>query len=167
MQGRWTYQKITPVTIDLKENLKRLEIDQFHLVDMALLIGTDYFPGIRNIGPKHAYKFIKKHRFIENVIKEEKGSYDFSTLNSEVIASVRKIFLLPEVLMDYTNLSWNYPNEQQTLNLLCEDHHLNRERVESNLKKLTKNYEKCQVFFSNKTRNPNTKQETFDSIFST
>ena len=166
MQGRWTYQKITPVTIDLNENLKRLGIDRFQLVDMALLIGTDYFPGIRNIGPKHAFKFIKKHRFVENVIKEEKGSYDFSTLSSEVIARVRKIFLLPEVLVEYPNLSWNYPSEQHTLSLLCEDHHLNRERVESNLKKLATNYEKCQVFFSNKPRNPPTKQETFDSIFS-
>ena len=166
VHGRWTYQKITPVTIDLKENLKRLGIDQFHLVDMALLIGTDYFPGIRNIGPKHAYKFIKKHRFVENVIIEEKENYDFSDLNSEVIARVRKIFLLPEVLMEYPNLSWNYPNEQHTLSLLCEDHHLNRERVESNLNKLATNYEKCQVFFSNKTRNPSTKQKTFDSIFS-
>ena len=167
MQGRWTYQKITPVTIDLKENLKRLGIDQFHLVDMALLIGTDYFPGIKNIGPKHAYKFIKKHRFVENVIKEEKGNYDFSTLSSEVIASVRKIFLLPEVLMNCPNLSWNYPSEQHTLSLLCEDHHLNRERVETNLKKLATNYEKCHTFFSNKARNPSKKQETLDSIFST
>jgi len=166
VHGRWKYQKITPVTIDLKENLKRLGIDQFHLVDMALLIGTDYFPGIRNIGPKHAYKFIKKHRFVENVIIEEKENYDFSDLNSEVIARVRKIFLLPEVLMEYPNLSWNYPSKQHTLSLLCEDHHLNRERVETNLNKLAMNYEKCQVFFSNKTRNHPTKQKTFDSIFS-
>ena len=27
--GRWKYQKIVPVTINLKENLKRLGIDQF------------------------------------------------------------------------------------------------------------------------------------------
>jgi flap endonuclease-1 len=165
VQGRWKYQKITPLTIDLKENLKRLEIDQFQLVDMALMIGTDYFPGIKKIGPKHAYKFIKKHRFIENVIVAEKENYDFSALSSEVIANVRKIFLLPEVLMEYPNLSWNYPSEHQTLSLLCEDHHLNRERVESNLKKLATNYEKCRTFFSNKTINSQKKQETLDSIF--
>ncbi len=167
VQGRWKYQKITPVKIDLNENLKRLEIDQFQLVDMALLIGTDYFPGIKNIGPKNAYKFIKKHRSIENVIIEEKRNYDFSALSSEVIAKVRKIFLLPEVLTDYPHLGWNFPSEQQTLNLLCEDHHLNRERVENNFKKLAINYGKCQIFFSNKTRNPSKKQETLDSIFST
>ena len=167
VQGRWSYQKITPLTIDLKENLKRLGTDQFQLVDMALMIGTDYFPGIKNIGPKHAYKFIKKHRFVENVMKEEKGSYDFSALSSEVIARVRKIFLLPEVLMEYPHLGWNFPSEHQTLNILCEDHHLNRERVESNLKKLATNYEKCQMFFSRKTRNPPKKQETLDSIFFT
>ena len=167
VQGRWSYQKITPVTIDLKDNLKRLRINQFQLVDMALLIGTDYFPGIKNIGPKHAYKFIKEHRSIENAIREEKGNYNFSTLSPEIIANVRKIFLLPEVLNDYPNLVWNYPSEQQTQTLLCEDHHLNRERVETNLIKLAANYEKCQKFFSSKSRNPPKKQETFDSIFST
>jgi len=166
-RGRWKYQKISPLTIDLKENLKRLRVDQFQLVDMALLIGTDYFPGIKKIGPKHAYKFIKKHRFIENVIVAEKENYDFSTLSSEVIANVRKIFLLPDVLMQYPHLVWNYPSAQHTLKLLCEDHHLNRERVETNLKKLAANYEKCQTFFSSKTRNPSKKQETLDSIFST
>jgi len=167
VQGRWKYQKINPVQIDFKESLKRLKIDQFQLVDMALLIGTDYFPGIKKIGPKHAYKFIKKHRSIENVIAAEKENYDFSALSSEVIANVRKIFLLPEVLMEYPHLGWNFPSEQQTLNLLCEDHHLNRERVESNLKKLATNYDKCRTFFSSKTRNPPKKQETLDSIFST
>ena len=167
VQGRWKYQKITPVTIDLKENLKMLGIDQFKLVDMALLIGTDYFPGIRNIGPKHAYKFIKKHRCIENVLKEEKENYNFSALSSEIIRNVRKIFLLPEVLTEYPNLSWNFPSEQQTLNALCENHHLNRERVENNLKKLVTNYERCQGFFSNKMKNPPKKQETLDTIFST
>ncbi|MBY9021053.1 MAG: hypothetical protein KGD67_08340 [Candidatus Lokiarchaeota archaeon] len=167
VQGRWSYQKITPVTIDLKDNLKRLKIDQFQLVDMALLIGTDYFPGIKNIGPKHAYKFIREHISIEKVIKKEKGNYNFSTLIPEVIANVRKIFLLPEVLMEYPNFVWNYPSEHQTQNLLCEDHHLNQERVENNLIKLVTNYEKCQKFFSNKSRNPPKKQETVDSIFST
>ena len=166
VHGRWKYQKITPVKIDLNENLKRLEIDQFQLVDMALLIGTDYFPGIKNIGPKNAYQFIKKHRSIENVIIEEKGNYDFFPLSSEVIAKVRKIFLLPEVLMEYPNMIWNFPTEQQTLNLLCEDHNLNRERVETNLKKLATNYGKCQIFFSNNKKNPSKKQETIDSIFS-
>ena len=32
----------------------------FQLVDMTLMIGTDYFPGIKGIGPKKALHLIKK-----------------------------------------------------------------------------------------------------------
>ncbi|MBA7536999.1 hypothetical protein ES705_29265 [subsurface metagenome] len=97
VQGRWKYQKIVPIVINLKENLKRLGIDQFQLVDVGILIGNDYFPGIRKIGPKHAYRFVKNHKSLEKVIRQEKNNYDFSSLSRDLIAKVRKIFLLPEV----------------------------------------------------------------------
>jgi flap endonuclease-1 len=115
VQGRWKYQKIVPVVIDLKENLNRLGIDQFQLVDAGILIGNDYFSGIKKIGPKHAYKFVKNHKNLEKVIRQEKNNYDFSSLSRDLIAKVRKIFLLPEVLTSYPNLTWNFPNEHRSL----------------------------------------------------
>ena len=166
VQGRWKYQKVVPVVIDLKENLKRLGIDQFQLVDIGILIGNDYFPGIRKIGPKHAYKFVKNHKNLENVIYQEKKNYDFSSLTQELIAKVRKIFLLPEVITQYPNLNWNFPNEQQTLSLLCEEHYLNRERVHNNLAKLLVNFDKCRDYFETQKVNPRTIQKTFLSNFS-
>lgn len=166
VQGRWKYQKVVPLVIDLKENLKRLEIDQFQLVDIGILIGNDYFPGIRKIGPKHAYKFINKHKNLENAIYQEKKNYDFSSLTQELIAKVRKIFLLPDVLSQYPSLNWNFPNEQQTLSLLCEEHYLNRERVQKNLAKLLANFDKCRDYFETQKANPRTVQKTLLSNFS-
>ncbi|NHJ19626.1 MAG: hypothetical protein EAX91_01695, partial [Candidatus Lokiarchaeota archaeon] len=136
VQGKWRYEKVIPFSINLKENLKRLEIDQFQLVDMAILIGNDYFPGVANIGPKHALKFIKKYRNLENTINNEKANYDFSSLTHEIMMKVRKIFLLPDVLSQYENISWNIPSEQKLYTLLCEEHYLNRERVQNNLSNL-------------------------------
>ncbi len=166
VQGRWKYQKVVPVVINLKANLKRLGIDQFQLVDIGILIGNDYFPGIRKIGPKHAYKFVKNHKNLENVIYQEKKNYDFSSLTHELIAEVRKIFLLPEVITQYPSLNWNFPNEQQTLSLLCEEHYLNRERVQNNLAKLLANFDKCRDYFETQKANPRTVQKTFLSNFS-
>jgi flap endonuclease-1 len=164
VQGKWKYQKVVPVVIDLKANLKRLGIDQFQLVDIGILIGNDYFPGIRKIGPKHAYKFVKKHKNLENVIYQEKKNYDFSSLTQELIAKVRKIFLLPDVLTQYPSLNWNFPNEQQTLSLLCEEHYLNRERVQKNLAKLLANFDKCRDYFEKQKTNPRAVQKTLDQL---
>ena len=166
VQGRWKYQKVVPVVINLKANLKRLGIDQFQLVDIGILIGNDYFPGIRKIGSKHAYKFLKKHQNLEKIIYQEKENYDFSSLTQELIAKVRKIFLLPEVITQYPSLNWNFPNEQQTLSLLCEEHYLNRERVQKNLAKLLANFDKCRDYFETQKANPRTVQKTFLSNFS-
>jgi len=164
VQGRWQYQKVVPVVINLKENLKRLEIDQFQLVDVGILIGNDYFSGIKKIGPKHAYKFVKNHKNLEKVINQEKSNYDFSSLSRELIAKVRKIFLLPEVLTNYPNLNWSFPNEHQTLSLLCEEHYLNRERVQNNLAKLHANFDKCRSYFEKQKTNPRAVQKTLDDV---
>ncbi|NVM43857.1 MAG: hypothetical protein HWN79_02980 [Candidatus Lokiarchaeota archaeon] len=165
VQGKWRYEKVTPYSINLKENLNRLEINQFHLVDMAILIGNDYFPGIKNIGPKHALKFIKSHRNLEAVIKHENKGYDFSSLTHEIMMKVRKIFLLPDVLTQYENIMWNMPSEQQVNTLLCEEHFLNRERVQKNLLKFNTSFEKCRAFFQSNNNNSIVVQKTVDQLY--
>jgi flap endonuclease-1 len=164
IQGRWKYQKVVPVVIDLKENLKRLGIDQFQLVDIGILIGNDYFPGIRKIGPKHAYKFVKNHKNLENVVYQEKKNYDFSSLTLELIAKVREIFLLPDVLTYYPSLNWSFPNEQRVFSLLCEEHYLNREKVQKNLAKLLANFDKCRDYFEKQKAKPRAVQKTLDQL---
>ena len=166
VHGRWTYQKIAPVQINLKESLKKLNVNQFQLVDMAILIGNDYFKGIKNIGPKHAHKFLLKHKSLERVIQEEKGAYDFSLFTSGIISKVRKIFLLPEVINRYQDIRWNYPNEQKSFLLLCEDHHLNAERVQKNLGAFSTNFEKCQKYFDAHKNNRRTVQNTLQQVIS-
>ncbi|MHA1294544.1 MAG: hypothetical protein ACTSQJ_18035, partial [Promethearchaeota archaeon] len=97
-RGKWIYQKIEPLTIDLKENLKRLKINQFQLVDLAILIGTDFFRGIKGIGPKTALELIRKYQNIEEIISQVKNKYDFSQLTPNILMNVRRNFLIPEVL---------------------------------------------------------------------
>ncbi len=166
LHGRWTYQKIALVQINLKESLKKLNVNQFQLVDMAIFIGNDYFKGIKNIGPKHAHKFLLKHKSLERVIHEEKNAYDFSLLTPGIISKVRKIFLLPEVINRYQDIRWNYPNEQKTFLLLCEDHHLNAKRVQKNLGVFSTNFEKCQKYFDARKSNRRTVQNTLQQVIS-
>ena len=161
-QGRWTYTKIEPLILNLRENLKHLNINQFQLVDMAILIGNDYFPGIKGIGPKIALGLIKKHQNLESVILNEDNNYEFQGLSRGLVEKVRKVFLLPEVLDDISDVYWNPPNKSRVIKLLCDDHNLNKERVKNNLEKLIDNYHECRIFFKTCSKNPTSIQQSLD-----
>lgn len=154
VQGKWSYTKITPFRINLRKNLKRLGISQFQLVDMGLMIGTDYFSGIKGIGPKKALTYIQKYKQIEKVLIQEKKKYDFNKLTPELIKKIRRIFLFPDVNTSDQDFYWNFPSKPRVMDLLCNDHHLNKERVENNLEKVVYNYKQCRAYFLRLPQNP-------------
>ena len=53
--------------ISLDEMLDGLGISHSQLVDLAIMIGTDFHPGIKGIGPKTGLKLIKEHGSMEMV----------------------------------------------------------------------------------------------------
>jgi len=162
IQGKWQYQKIEPVYINLQKNLSNLGISLFQLVDIGLLIGTDYFPGIHGLGPKKALTLIRKHKQIEQVMANEKENYNFGELTPELIKKVRTIFLFPIVNENIEEITWNPPDKSRVFSRLCEEHFLNQERVRNNLDKFEKNYEKCRNFFIYERNQPKSIQLTLD-----
>ncbi|MBD3198210.1 MAG: hypothetical protein GF317_24385, partial [Candidatus Lokiarchaeota archaeon] len=164
--GRWTYKKIDPLLIDLKENLNRLEINQFQLVDLVLLLKTDYFSGVKGIGPKTALNLIKKHNNIETIMRKERKEYNFSEINPDLIAKIRKIYLLPEVIDSFDDLMWNPPDRNRIFYLMCNDHNLNKERVKSNINKVIDNFYKTLKHFQFVLNQPKSVQKTLDMVFS-
>ncbi|TXT65413.1 MAG: putative Flap endonuclease 1 [Promethearchaeota archaeon] len=164
IHGRWVYKRVDPLLTDLQENLKRLELNQFQLIDLAILLKTDYFDGITSIGPKTGLKLIQRYHTLESLISHENNSYDFSKLTSRLIQEIRKLFLLPDVLDSFTDLYWNPPNTHNIFHLLCEEHHLNRERVERNTRILVDNFYKCLKFFQYEMKQTKTIQKTLDMM---
>ena len=164
IQGKWKYQKIIPQKINLQKNLKNLGINIFQLVDIGILIGTDYFPGIDGLGPKKALTLVRKHRKIEQVITNENNNYDFGKLTPELIKKVRKIFLFPIVNENIEEITWNPPDKSNVFSQLCENHFLNQERVRNNLDKFGKNYENCRNFFLYDKKQSRSVQLTLDRI---
>lgn len=49
----------------------QLDLTNERFIDFALLLGTDFSDRIKNVGPARAFKFIREHGTIEEVLKRE------------------------------------------------------------------------------------------------
>ncbi len=145
LPGKKAYTKIHPERIYLNQTLDKLEISQKQLVDMAILMGTDFNEGIKGIGPKKSLKLIKKNGNIENVLSTI-GSDEAPTF--EKIKQIRSLFLEPKITDDY-KLTWSYPDENMVKNLLCDTYQFSEKRVDSMIQKFEpiKEMKKQQTLF--------------------
>ena len=133
LPNKKAYVKVTPELIRLKPGLSSLNILQKQLIDMAILIGTDFNEGIKGYGPKKSLNLIKKTGNVENALALI-GGEDIPTI--EEIKEIRKIFLKPKVTDEYV-LSWSKPDNEAVLQILCDRHQFTRERMEPVLEKFS------------------------------
>jgi len=115
------YIDVNPEIIELEDGLSANGITREQLIDIALLVGTDYNPGIKRVGPKTAMKLIKQHGGIEAVLVE-KGE------GIENLQVIKDFFLYPDVISDY-EISWKSPNESEITDFLCNRHDFSEVRV--------------------------------------
>ena len=131
LPNKQVYIKIEPELVKLEETLKNLGVTREQLVDMAILIGTDFNEGIEGIGPKKSYDLIKRYGNIEKAL-EALGRRD--AIDENTLKTVREIFLEPEVTDDYT-LEWHSPDEKEVIAMLCDEHQFSKDRVMTALQK--------------------------------
>lgn len=116
--------KLEPEIINLKDILNGLQINRRQLIDIAILIGTDYNEGVKGIGPKKAYALIKTYGEIEKIlISESKIRTILSELNE-----IRDLFINPKVTDNYT-LEFKDIDITGVEEFLCEEHDFSKKRV--------------------------------------
>jgi flap endonuclease-1 len=133
LPGKEAYAKIYPKLIRLEPNLTSMGITQRQLVDMAILIGTDFNDGVRGIGPKKSLDLIKKTGNITKALESIKTT---DRPSSDIIQQIQQIFLEPDVTDDYS-LKWSMPDKEAVLSILCDKHQFTMERVEPILEKFS------------------------------
>jgi len=101
--------------IRLDKALEELQLTREQLVDIAILIGTDFNSGVKGIGPKKALKIVRENKF---------NSIDVGCDVDEV----RELFLNPKVTDDY-KVQWNSPNADGMVEFLSEEHSFSEDRV--------------------------------------
>jgi flap endonuclease-1 len=125
------YVDIVPEVIELAKVLKECGITHEQLIDVGILIGTDFNPdGIKGLGPKTALKLIKEHGTLENALPHIKNA-EFPVEPQRI----REIFLRPKVTDDY-KLEWREPNTEGILDFLCREKDFSEDRVRKALEKM-------------------------------
>ncbi len=126
------YVEVVPEIMKLDETLKELEITRQQLIDIAILVGTDFNPdGVKGIGPKTALKLIKQHGSIEDILPELKDA-EFPAEPKKI----REIFLNPKVSDKY-KLDWKEPNIDGVVRFLCGERDFSEDRVRKALNRMT------------------------------
>ena len=84
--GKSVYKDVKTEIIDSKKMLGDLGITREQLVDVCIMIGTDFNTGVSGIGPKKGLKLIQKHGSLEKVMEA-------TDINIPEYDEVREIFL--------------------------------------------------------------------------
>jgi flap endonuclease-1 len=128
-----TYVEVNPEVIELGQLLAELGITRRQLVDIGILIGTDFNPeGVKGIGPKTALKLIKEYGELGRAVSYFQERNLALPENWEEIAA---IFLQPEVTDDF-KIEWKPPDVEGAVRFLCGERDFSEERVRTALGKL-------------------------------
>ncbi len=123
MRGRTI--TVNPERIVLSCLLDRLEITREQLIEIGILVGTDFNPGIRGIGSKTAFKIVRNSTF-ESTIAEKQPDFD--------PGPIQEFFRNPPVTDEYS-LAWRAPDVEGVVEMLCGRYDFSEDRVRSALAK--------------------------------
>ena len=136
LPNRNTYVDIEPEIINYQKNLDELGITGKQIIDIGILVGTDFNPdGFERIGPKTALKLIKEYGKLEDIpqIQEQLKQIEYG--------QIRDIFLQTNVTKS-NKIEFKDINYSGIIDYLANKRDFSRERVESSLNRLKRGLER-------------------------
>ena len=129
MPGKDESKEISVELIHLEKVLQETKLTRHQLIDLCILMGTDFNEGVMGIGPKKGLKLIQEHRDLEGAMK-------VLQVEIEGYQEIRHIFMEYETNPDYS-LEWKAPDREKVLSLLKDQYDFSEARVDSALKRMT------------------------------
>ncbi|UCE28984.1 MAG: flap endonuclease-1 [Candidatus Bathyarchaeota archaeon] len=125
------YVEVTPEIVELDQVLNKLNITHQQLIDVGILVGTDFNPdGVKGVGPKTALKLIQQHKTLEKAVSMLKHAR-FPVEPSRI----REIFKHPRVTDDY-HLTWKETNVEEIVSFLCRERDFSEDRIRRAIRKM-------------------------------
>jgi flap endonuclease-1 len=128
LPSQGTFRPIVPEVLDLAALLGGWAITREQLIDLAILVGTDFTDGVHGIGPKKALRLVQRYGRIEDMPADVRDAL----ASIDVVNQVRRIFLQPDVTDAFT-VDPSEPDFDGVLRFLCDEREFARERVSAAL----------------------------------
>ena len=123
-QQKWV--EGAPEIIEVEKSFEVLGLNREQLVDVAILMGTDFNNGIDGIGPKKGLKLLQECSNAEKAL--EKIGEKIDNLDE-----IRSLFL-DHPVEDF-DPEWQTPDGSSVISFLCNNYSFNKSRVEKALEK--------------------------------
>lgn len=117
--------------LELEKVLNEIDLTREQLIDVALMVGTDFNEGIHGIGAKTGLKLIRNNT-LEDILVQ-KGITEVEVEPDEL----RDIFLKHDVNTDY-EIKFKSAKRDKLVEFMCEEHGFSESRVLNVTEKLKK-----------------------------
>lgn len=128
--------------IEYEKVLEGLGMDKSTFVDLCILLGCDYCETIKGIGPVTAFKLIKEHGSLENIVKWIENNPDktkYKVPENWPWTEAKELFMNPELASpEDINLKWNEPNVDGLVEFMVQQKGFNEERIRNGAEKIKK-----------------------------
>ena len=118
---------VEPEYVSLQDVLDGLGVSREQLIDIAILVGTDFNEGAAGVGAKTALKKVKAGEF-DTVLSTKLPDLDPDP--------IRDFFLNPPVSEQYS-LEWNPPDYDGIISFLCGEYGFSEDRITPILEKIS------------------------------
>jgi flap endonuclease-1 len=129
LPGKNIYVSVEPELIELQKALDSLGIDRKKLIDMGIMMGTDFNEGIKGIGPKKALAYAKEGKSVKQVYKELEQEPEVD------LDELRELFLKHDITKDY-ELKWGNVKKPEIIKILVDQHDFSEDRIERTIAEL-------------------------------
>lgn len=123
LPSRGRSRSVPPEVLELDENLRSLGVTREQLVDVAILVGTDFNEGVKGIGPKTAVKYVREWGSLE------RAPLDVRAHLPDTLDSIREFFLHPPI-DSATSIRSSRPDPDGIVRFLCDERDFSRSRLQ-------------------------------------
>ncbi|CAK9437225.1 uncharacterized protein LODBEIA_P16030 [Lodderomyces beijingensis] len=128
--------------IKYKDAIAGLDMTKEEFIDLCILLGCDYCETIKGVGPVTAYKLMKEHGSLDNIVKylqENPEKTKYKVPENWPYDEARQLFLNPEVTpAKAVELKWKEPDVDGLVEYMVKQKGFSEDRIRSGAEKLKK-----------------------------
>jgi len=134
LPGRSTYIEVKPEMVDVWRSMSDLGVTREELIEVAIIVGTDYCEGVKGLGAKKALSLIKRGVKLGDAYREK------NLEPPENLQEIVEFFTNPPVA-EVRSLDFRAPDREGIVSLLVDEYSFSEQRVARTLDEVIKKLE--------------------------